>query len=111
MAKRTASELIEFIRNMGIPEGTAGVENLLEDITDSVGDIDMKQYVKVEDYNQALKERDEAVAGREDLRTRYINRFFSDYNAENDKGYIFSAAPQGEIEKEEKEIKYGGLFE
>lgn len=111
MARRTASELIANLRNMGVGEGIDGVENLLEDITDSVGDIDPSQYIKVDDYNRVVKERDDAIAARDDLRSRYINRFYSDYNAENDKGYVFSMAPQSQIEKKEKEIKYGGLFE
>lgn len=116
--RKTSSELIDSLRTMvgeSIPDG---YENFLEDLSDSVGEINTANYVTAEKYNELVnqnatlqKERDEARASVEDYRTRYINRFYRNYGEENNKGYIMSDTPQSRIEKDEEWGDYENLFE
>lgn len=111
MAIRTAQEIIGSVKGILGEQAPEGLENLLEDITDSVQAPDMSAYVAKEDYDKVITERDGYKTSAEDMRARYINRFYSDYQAPNDKGIIEGAAMQSKIESKEKIDHYGDLFE
>lgn len=111
MARVTAENLISRLKEIvgeNPPEAYLGV---LEDITDSVSDINMAEYVNRSELEAMTQERDAAIASRDDIRSRYINRFYSNYDEPNNKGYIMGEISQGEIEDEEKELPYDDLFE
>lgn len=111
MAIRTAEELIGSVRGILGEQTPDGYLELLEDITDSVGARDTGDMVSRAEYDALAKERDDAIASRNDIRTRYINRFYSDYNDPNDKGLILGEAPQQDLEDEEEDLSYESLFE
>lgn len=108
MAVRSATEIIGRIKNIFGEQTPEGYLELLEDITDSVG---YSGGVSQEEYDKVARERDNAVAAEKDMRDRYINRFYTDYNEPNNKGYIAGEVPQGLIEEEEKKLSYDDLFE
>lgn len=111
MALRTAQELLENLKAK-FPEGyPEGFEDIIEDITDSVGTVDSSKYIDRTMYNAVVSERDKALEGLSNMRDKYINRFYGNYNQDNSKGYIMGEAPQEEIESEEKIIMYDDLFE
>lgn len=111
MARRTAQEIIGSMRELFGEQSADGYLTLLEDITDSVADVDLSNYVSKEDYDKVVSERDTAVEGEKSMRDRYINRFYTGYEAENDKGIILSEAPQEEVQREEEVTHYKDLFE
>lgn len=111
MAKVTAENLISRLKGIvgdNIPDGYV---NLLEDITDSVSDVDMASYVNRSELEAMTQERDAALAARDDMRARYINRFYNNYDDPNNKGYIVGEVSQSDIEEEEKAVTYDDLFE
>lgn len=111
MARRTAQELIAQFQTFSPDVSTAEYVQMLEDITDSVGDVDMTQWVGKAEYDSVAAERDRYRNEAQDYRDRYINRFYNDYDAPNNKGYIAGEASQEQIERDEKEISYDDLFE
>lgn len=111
MARRTAQELIGSVRGILGEQTPEGYMELLEDITDSVSEVDMTGYVSREDYDKAISERDAAVAGEKAMRDRYINRFYDGYSEQNDQGFIMSSSPQERIEEDEEDLSYESLFE
>lgn len=111
MAKRSAQEIIGSMRDIFGEQTPDGYVELLEDITDSVTDVDPAAYVSRDDYDTVVAERDKYKADAQDMRDRYINRFYRGYDKENDKGIILSEAPQSQIEEEEKTVTYEDLFE
>lgn len=111
MAVRTASEIITNARSLFGEQTPDGFVQLLEDITDSVQGVNMDDYVSRQEYLKVEGERDAAIKSRDDFRDRYINRFYSDYSAPNDRGYIHSEAPQSRIERDEEDVSYNDLFE
>lgn len=104
MAVRTAEEINRRLGDIFGEQTPDGYLELLEDITDSVGNGRGEEVVSRSDY-------DKVVAERDDLRQRYINRFYGNYSAENSKGYIVGEASQDDIEGDEKEVSYDELFE
>lgn len=111
MAVRSSQEIIGSLKGILGEQTPEGLENLLEDITDSVQAPDMSAYVDKTEYDKVVSERDGYKTASEDMRARYINRFYSDYDAPNDKGIIDGAAPQSAIETKEKADHYEDLFE
>lgn len=111
MAVRTAQEIVGRMRDIFGEQTPDGYVELLEDITDSVGVADSGAYVSRADYQTVLAERDSARAKEQDMRTRYINRFYNDYNEPNDKGFIFGETSQQTLENEEEDLSYESLFE
>lgn len=111
MAVRSSQEIIGSLRGILGEQTPEGLENLLEDITDSVQAPDMSAYVDKSEYDKVVEERDGYKTASEDMRARYINRFYSDYQEPNDKGIIEGAAPQAAIEVKEKADHYDDLFE
>lgn len=111
MARRTAQEIIGSMRELFGEQSADGYLTLLEDIMDSVTDVDLSNYVSKDDYDKVVTERDTAVAGEKSMRDRYINRFYSGYESENDKGIILSESPQKEVQREEEVTHYEDLFE
>lgn len=111
MARRTAQELIGSVRGILGEQTPEGYMELLEDITDSVSEVDMSGYVSREDYEKAVADRDAAIAGEKAMRDRYINRFYDGYDAPNDQGFINSSSPQSRIEEDEEDLSYESLFE
>lgn len=109
--KRNAEEMISRFRDVIASQSEDEIANYLEDISDSVTDVDLSKYVKQEEYEKAISERDAAQASARDYRDRYINRFYNPGNNTNDKTWVEGSAPQLEIEKEEKRISYDDLFE
>lgn len=116
MARRTAMEIMESIRTIA---GTAeGVEALLEDVQDSISNVDLKNYVDVKEYDRVVSDLSKTKADYESMRTRYINRFYQGYSNPDQKGYIASEAPEGDIIREEetetrdgRKDPYADLFE
>lgn len=111
MARRSAQEIIGSMRDIFGEQTPEGYVELLEDITDSVTDVDPAAYVSRDDYDTVVAERDKYKAAAKDMRDRYINRFYTGYDKENDKGIVLSEAPQSAIESEEKVVSYEDLFE
>lgn len=109
MARVTAKELAQrIVEKMGNAEG---VESILEDVADSVGDIDMSQYVAKSDYEKMAADASNAQNALSDMREKYINRFYQGYSNPNETGYIMGQATQAEIQGEEKKRWYDTLFE
>ncbi len=104
MAVRTAEEINGRLRDIFGEQTPEGYVELLEDITDSIGNGRGEEMVSRSDYDKVVEERDS-------IRSRYINRFYGDYSKENSKGYIVGEASQDEIEDDEKEVSYDRLFE
>lgn len=107
--KRTAQELSTSLKGMFGEQTPEGYLELLEDIADSV--TDTGDMVTREEYDRVVGERDRYQQDAKDMRDRYINRFYTGYDAPNDKGYIMGEIPQEDIEKEEKATTYADLFE
>lgn len=111
MAVRTAQELISQMR-MYFPENPPeGYENMLEDISDSVGNVNLDDYVNRKDYDALTMERDVAVEKYNSMREKYINRFYDGYNGITEKGYINGTVPEAEVIEKEKKTSYSDLFE
>lgn len=109
MARVTAQEITTRLRDFFGEQTPDGYVELLEDITDSVADVgDM---VSREEYDSVVAERDRYQGEAKDMRDRYINRFYSDYNQPNDKGLILGEATQESLEEEEEDLSYESLFE
>lgn len=111
MARRTAVEISTTLKGMFGEQTPEGYLELLEDIADSVGTINPGEYVSRADYEKVVGERDAAIQGERDMRDKYINRFYNDYNDPNDKGLILGETTQGSLEKEEEDLSYESLFE
>lgn len=111
MARVTADNLIQRLNEAFGESKPESYVELLEDISDSVGDVDMSAYTSNEEVAQLREELADVKRQRDDFRDRYINRFYRNYDDPNNKGYIESSVPQGEIEAEETEIGYDALFE
>lgn len=111
MSIRSSKEIIGSLREILGDQTPEGLEDLLEDITDSVQSPDMSAYVDKTEYDKIVEERDGYKTASEDMRARYINRFYSDYDEPGNKGFIDGAAPQAVIETKEKADHYGDLFE
>lgn len=111
MARRSAQEIIGSMRGIFGEQTPDGYVELLEDITDSVTEVDPTAYVPKADYDGVVAERDKYRDEAQDMRARYINRFYRGYDKENDKGIVLSEAPQSQIEEEEKIVTYEDLFE
>lgn len=109
--KRSAQEMVERFREVVASQSEDEVANFLEDINDSVTEPDLSGYVERKDYEAVTLERDAAIAKANDYRDRYINRFYEPGNATNDITLVQGAAPQLEIETEEKKFGYSDLFE
>lgn len=109
--KRSPLEMSEQFRKVVESQSEDDIAAFLEDINDSIVDINMNDYVARSEYDQAVAERDKAVAGMNDYRDRYINRFSNPGNTTNDITIIQGGAPQLEIEKTEEEFSYRNLFE
>lgn len=118
MARKSASEIIDSLRNAfgeNIPDNYT---DILEDISDSVRDIDTANYVDAEKYNNLVnenatlaRERDDARAQRDSFREKYINRFYNGYSSPDEKAYIATETPQSQIEQDEEWGNYENLFE
>lgn len=111
MARRTAQELIDKFNSFAPDVNTEQYVAMLEDITDSVSDVDMSSLVSRSEYESVTAERDRYAREAKDYRDRYINRFYHGYDEPNSKAYVEGAAPQGKIEEEEKTVSYEDLFE
>lgn len=109
MAKRTREELSTRFREIVASQSDDDIASYLEDLSDSFPDNDYESVVAERDG--LIKERDDWKAKAEDYRTRYINRFYDDYDKPNSKGYINSSAPQEEIEDKERGVRFKDLFE
>lgn len=107
--KRTAQELSNSLKAILGEQTPEGYLELLEDIADSV--VDAGDTVSKEEYDRVVGERDRYQKDAQDMRDRYINRFYSGYDALNDKGYVMGETPQQDIESEEKHVTYDELFE
>lgn len=107
--RRTAQELSNTLKGMFGEQSPEGYLELLEDIADSV--VDTGDMVSREDYNKVVEERDRYQGEAKDMRDRYINRFYTGYDAPNDKGYVMGETAQEDIEEEEKMVTYDDLFE
>lgn len=103
--------MTEKFRQVIASQSEDEIANFLEDINDSVNDIDITGYVDRKDYESVVAERDSAIIKANDYRDRYINRFYEPGNKTNDITLVEGSAPQLEIEKDEKKIKYTDLFE
>lgn len=111
MAVRTSQEIIGSIREIFGEQSSDGYLSLLEDITDSVAGTDMSGYVRKEEYDRIVSEKEAAVVAEKTMRDRYINRFYDGYVAENEKGFIMSEAPQESVQESEYAEDYNELFE
>lgn len=109
--KRTAQEIITNLRGMFGEQSPDGMVEMLEDITDSVGDFDSSGYVSRNDYDALVTERDTYKTQAEDYRTRYINRFYKNYDEPGNRGVIDGSLEQQNLEKDEKAVSYADLFE
>lgn len=109
MARKTAQEISKEIADRWGKED--GVESILEDIADSVGDVNLKDYVPKTDYEKMEAAAFQAQNDLSSMREKYINRFYSGYDKPNEKGYIMGQAAQGEIQEEEQKDWYSTLFE
>lgn len=107
--RRTAQELSNTLKGMFGDQSPEGYLELLEDIADSV--VDTGDMVSRDDYNKVVEERDRYRGEAKDMRDRYINRFYTGYDAPNDKGYVMGETAQEDIEEEEKMVTYDDLFE
>lgn len=110
MAVRSAQEISTSIRGILGEQEPDGLLEILEDVADSIG-ADPASYVSKVDYDTAVSERDKYKGMFEDMRTRYINRFYNDYNEPGNVGLIDSSAPQESVQEEEKRVSYDDLFE
>lgn len=109
--KRTALELSKQFRDAVASQSEDDYARLLEDINDSVGDVDMQSYVEKSEYDKVVAERDANAAKAQDYRDRYINRFYQPGTKPNDQTYIVGDANQATIEKDEYDVSYDELFE
>lgn len=109
--RRTAQELSEVFRKAVASQSEDDIAGVLEDIADSVSDVDMTGYIPKEEYDKTVAERDDMKARMEDYRTRYINRFYAPANQPGDDTYIVGETPQKQIEKDEYDVSYDDLFE
>lgn len=111
MAVRTASEIINNMKDIFKDQTPEGYVELLEDITDSIPGDNREDYISKEEYDKVMAERDMWSGKYEDMRSKYINRFYSDYDTPNDKGYINASTAQETLEEDEQEDYYKNLFE
>lgn len=111
MARRSAEEMIERFRGVVASQSEDEIASFLEDITDSVSQLDMDNYVEKATYDAVVSERDSAMQSAKDYRDRYINRFYNPGNTSNDIAIVQGGASQLDIEKEEKRFSYDDLFE
>lgn len=111
MAVRTAAEILNQMKVYFSENPPEGYESLMEDITDSVGDINLNDYIKKDEYDRVVSENEVITGKYNDIRSRYINRFYDGYKGDVNVGYINSSAPQSMLEKEEKITSYNDLFE
>lgn len=111
MAVRPTAEMVANFKALMGENMTDEAVNFLEDLTDSTQQIDTANYVEKSQYDQIVQERDRYRNQAEDYRSRYINRFYTDYNEPNNKGYVESGTSQGRIERDEKDVSYEDLFE
>lgn len=109
--KRSAEEMIEKFRGVVASQSEDDIASFLEDITDSVAELDTSNYVEKADYDAIVSERDAAQRTAQDYRDRYINRFYNPGTTPNDVTIVQGGANQMEIEKEEKRFSYDDLFE
>lgn len=111
MAVRTAAEILSQMKVYFPENPPEGYESLMEDITDSVGNVNLNDYIKRDEYNKVVSENEILTGKYNDIRSRYINRFYDGYNGNTNIGYINSSTPQSELEKDEKITTYNDLFE
>lgn len=118
MARRTAQEIMETLRSAFAGKEPENYPEILEDISDSVREVDTANYVDVEKYNSLVnenatlaQERDAAIAARDSYRDKYINRFYNGYSSPDEKAYIATDTPQSQLEEDEKWGDYQNLFE
>lgn len=111
MAVRTATEILSQMKVYFPEKPPEGYESLMEDITDSVGNVNLNDYIKRDEYNKVVSENEILTGKYNDIRSRYINRFYDGYNGNTNIGYINSSTPQSELEKDEKITTYNDLFE
>lgn len=109
--KRTAEEMIERFRGVVASQSEDEIASFLEDITDSVSELDTSNYVEKAAYDALVSERDAAQQSARDYRDRYINRFYQPGNTANDVTIVQGGASQVAIEDEEKRFSYDDLFE
>lgn len=103
--KRSATELSNSIKDLLGDNQPDGLETLLEDIADSTGEFDAKNFVEKAEYEKVVTERDVAKLEVADLRSKYINRFYN----RNSEGFD---ALGGEMMKNDTEVlPYESLFE
>lgn len=110
MAVRPTAEMVANFKALIGENMSDEALSFMEDLADST-QIDTASYVNRTDYDNVVKERDKYRDSAEDYRARYINRFYTDYNTPNNQGYIVSETPQGQIERDEKDMSYEDLFE
>lgn len=103
--------MIDKFREVIASQSEDDIADFLEDINDSVSEIDLSNYVERKDYESVVKERDAAVNKANNYRDRYINRFYEPGNYSNDVTLVLGTAPQLMIENEEKKFSYADLFE
>lgn len=107
--KRTVPELTNTIKELMGGQTPDGLESFLEDITDSVG---IPEGYRSPDEYSAMEQRAlKAEADSKNMRDRYINRFYQDYNKPGNQGFIMSEAAQQDVQNEEKRMRYEDLFE
>lgn len=111
MAVRSAQEISTSLRSMFGEQTPEGFVELLEDIADSVGSVDMSGYVTAEAAAALQQERDSAVAESQAWRDKYVNRFYNSYDKPNDKGYIVGSTSQESLQQGEEYRGYDVLFE
>lgn len=109
--RRTALELSQRFRDVIQSQSEDDIASMLEDINDSVSDVDMSNYVAKEEYDRAISERDANEVKAKEYRDKYINRFYEPGKAPNDQTYIVGETNQETLEKDEYDVSYADLFE
>ena len=116
--RRTAQELSAELRDVIVSQSEDALATLLENISDSVSDVDMGAYVSRSEYDTAIAERtalEEKLAEAQEsvnrYRESYINRFYQPQPTPGTENYIMGAAPQEAIEKDEYDVDYSELYE
>lgn len=109
--RRTAEELVAQLRAFAGDNTSDSYIQLLEDVTDSVSEVDLSKYVPLDDYNDSLARLAVAEASAQSMRDKYINRFYRDYDELDNKGFIMSQSEQSTIERDESDVDYEEIFE
>lgn len=109
--RRTALELSQRFRDVVGSQSEDDLASFLEDLNDSVSEVDTTNMVDRSELERVTQERDKALASAQSYRDRYINRFYEPGNGSNDQTLIESESSQSKLEKDERLVTYDDLFE